>query len=330
MSPRKGPNSPLAGAVDLLPKTSSMSEREVAGSERNGTIELLRVVSACGIIWFHSEATPFRRIGFAGLVFFLIVSVLFQKRSAERSRGSIFFSKRASRLLVPWAAWFVIYGLLNLGTGKPFFRYTSGFFADLLCGPWIGLWFLPFSFVTAGLVYGLINSLRLPRLPIQFFTWAALSLLTLGAVSWLRASSSPAAPWAQWLQAAPSIPIGLAFACAAEDLAKSRTVLSLFQASVLVACIPLYFLDPGIAICYGLGSALVTIGLVFKSRLSPPVGRLSALCLGVYLIHGAVMSAFKIVPWVTQHYLPWFILTTLVSFIAIALLRRMPWAQSIC
>jgi hypothetical protein len=36
------------------------------------------------------------------------------------------------------------------------------------------------------------------------------------------------------------------------------------------------------------------------------------------------MSGFKLVPWVTDHYLPWFILTVLVSFTVVALMRCVP------
>lgn len=145
------PSRPADHSCVSSPSPTDSRDRRVK-PERNDTIELLRVVAACGVIWFHMETTPFKSVGYSGLVFFLIVSVVFQMGAAERGLWHGFFRRRASRLLVPWAAWFVIYGLLNLVKGKVLFPYSSGIVPDILAGPWIGLWYLPFSFISACLV----------------------------------------------------------------------------------------------------------------------------------------------------------------------------------
>lgn len=137
------------------------------------------------------------------------------------------------------------------------------------------------------------------------------------------------APWAQWLHAAPSLPIGLALACALQNLPASIWKVIAFQASLLISCILLFPIDSGMAISYGVGSLLVTAGFVFNRRLSRRVGQVSAMCLGVYLVYGAVLSGLKVVPFVTQHNLPWFFCAALVSFALVILLRRMPYLENI-
>lgn len=291
---------------------------------RNDWIELFRVVAACGVIWFHLDTTPGKSVGLAGLVFFLLIGVIFQRRSVNHGSGGDYFRKRATRLLVPWAAWFVIYGLLNLVRGKTLFPYSSGIVADLLTGPWIGLWYLPFSFASACVVYGAVKLLRRVPLNIQVVSYFLVSILSLVLVSRVRTSTLLLAPWAQFLQAAPSVPIGFAFIAALEFLPKSFWMLLVLQGVLLMTCGYVHGTDPGLAVSYGLGTLLVSAGFAFEHRLTLPVGVGSSLCMGVYLIHGVVISSFKLVPWVTQHYFIWFVLTVFVSFMAVALMRRMP------
>jgi fucose 4-O-acetylase-like acetyltransferase len=291
---------------------------------RNDTIELLRIVSACGVVWFHMETTAFKRVSFAGLVFFLVISVVFQRESAKREKAHVYFQKRVTRLVFPWMVWFAIYGLLNLVRGKELLPYSSEILPGILAGPWIGLWYLPFSFISAGLTYGLLRLLKLTDPILELFVWGALSVIGLVTVSVVRSSHTMDAPWAQWLHAAPSIPVGMALACATRSITHYRQKLCLLQAALLVACVSLYRIDPGTALSYGIGTLLVSGGLAFSAQLPPLVGRLSELCMGVYLIHGAVMAAAKVLPMVTQYSWTWYTFTILVSFCLIAVVRRVP------
>ncbi|MFT3868867.1 MAG: acyltransferase [Nibricoccus sp.] len=295
--------------------------------ERNDTIDLLRIISACAVIWFHLGVLPQRRVAYAGLVFFLIIFVFFQKGSTQGLNPKAFFQKRVSRLLMPWAAWFVIYAVLNIVTGKRLFPLTSGFIDNILAGPWIGLWYLPFSFASACVTYVLSK----PHDKLPPYTRVAVPVivahLTLFAAAFIRTSGFYEAPWAQWLQAAPSLPIGLAMASAVTLGAQSNRVLIAIEATIIITCAYLHHIDPGMGISYGVGSALVVVGLLFKRQLSPQIGPISTLCLGVYLIHGVVMAAFKLIPWIHQHDLVWFALTTVVSFLAVAVIQKIPYLQ---
>lgn len=293
-------------------------------SERNGTIELLRIVAACAVIWFHFDNAPLRRVGYAGLVFFLVTSVVFQRNTAARTSSNVFLRKRATRLLIPWGGWFLIYGLFNFLTNKPPFPYTSGIIQNILCGPWIGLWYLPFSLVSAIVVYSLVRKGSPGSDQLRFIVFASLSLLTLIAISLIRTSTAVVVPWAQWLQAAPSIPLGLGLAYASQAQHGSSKKIVIFQIGILITCACLYSIDPGTALSYGIGTLLVTCGLVLKRNMHAWVTKLGSLCLGAYLIHGAVMSGLKLIPWVPQHLGLWFIATTIISFVATAVVSRTP------
>src|SRR5689334_12933810 len=94
-----------------------ISEKE-SRKELNDTIELLRLIASLGVIWFHMESVPFKLVGFAGLVFFLMTAAIFQAGGAQREKWIPYLRKRAFRLLIPWVAWFAIYAVLNIATGK--------------------------------------------------------------------------------------------------------------------------------------------------------------------------------------------------------------------
>lgn len=305
-------------------ETPSLVKAAGVKPERNDTIELLRILSACGIIWFHMETTPWKRVGYAGLVFFLVIGVVFQQQSSQRSLWKDYLLKRANRLLVPWAAWFLLYGILNLVRSRPFYPSELGIPGGILAGPWIGLWFLPFCFAAACCVFAisLLFAQVAPRL--QFLIFSMVSMVVFLAVCGMRVQVALPAPWAQWLQALPSIPIGLAFACSLTANPPSNLMVIAFEAALLAACGASYGSDPGMAISYGIGSLLAIVGLLCPATLSPLVGKASALCLGVYLIHGAVISGFKFFPWLMYHYFVWFLATALVSFVVVAAMRRVP------
>lgn len=259
----------------------------------------------------------------AGLIFFLIVGVIFQKRAAGRGSAPDYFRKRAARLMIPWVAWFVIYGLLNWVSGKNIFPHSSGVVANLATGPWIGLWYLPFSFVSAGVVYAGVRLFGRFSVKVQLLSWLAFSMVAIVVASKIRSSTSLVAPWAQYLQAAPSIPVGFAFASAVVQRPCSRRRLALLEGGLLLACGSVCLMDRALSISYGLGSVLVAVGFAFGRRLTWPIGAVSSLCLGVYLVHGAVMSGFKLTP-IAQQPLLWFFLTVAGSFALVVLMRRVP------
>ena len=109
----------------------------MAHHPRNGSIDILKLLGAFGIILFHSGA-PYASVGLAALPMFVMLLVYFGVRSP--------FASTANRLLKIWVIWSAIYAGLKLAQGV-----ISGTKFELEFEPWmvwtgtsIHLWFLPF------------------------------------------------------------------------------------------------------------------------------------------------------------------------------------------
>lgn len=115
---------------------------------RNATLDYARLLAAFGIVLFHANA-PGHAIGYAALPFFLMLLLCLAWPAAQRDDFGRYVCNRATRLLVPFAVWSGIFGLLKLAevllTGV---SLGSEFKPSmLLTGPAIHLWFLPFAYV---------------------------------------------------------------------------------------------------------------------------------------------------------------------------------------
>jgi fucose 4-O-acetylase-like acetyltransferase len=282
-----------------------------------GLIEVFRIVAACGVVWFHLEGAPGRRVGFAGLVFFLTVTVLFQARSHEQQKVNDYLQRRSLRLLVPWGAWFLIYLLVGVAKGKAPVP-TEVSIEWVLSGPWIGLWFLPFAFLSGLLVHAAVAGLSGLAEIRRGALCEIVAVLSFVAACLIRENYYADAPWAQWIQAFPSIPIGIAISC---NLGRPSRIL-IFQTVILSLCIAFYSTDRGMSISYGIGILFVSAGVCIKYDAPSLVFTLSALCLGVYLLHGIVMSALGLIDSVREKYALHFFATAIISFILVAIGRR--------
>jgi hypothetical protein len=107
---------------------------------RFGCIEPLRVVAILGVIWFHIDGLPHRRVAFSGLIVFVLLTTVLGCFAAQNSGFFVFLGKRAQRLLVPWGVWFGVYFALNLIIGRPGLPSSPDPVSAILAGPWIGLW----------------------------------------------------------------------------------------------------------------------------------------------------------------------------------------------
>ena len=85
-------------------------------AQRDPLIDGLRFVSAIGIVWFHAHA-PGATFAYAGLSLFLIMTFYFESRRSIPKP----LPRAAYRYLVPWAFWFLFYGVERLVRLKTFF-----------------------------------------------------------------------------------------------------------------------------------------------------------------------------------------------------------------
>lgn len=148
-------------------------------NQRNGSIDLLRLVAACVIVLFHAHAPGEQFMVPAVAAFTAIAS--YNACAATIPLDLVNFGRKARRYLQPFAIWFLIYLALRLADG-----WISHETIATTLGSWLPpagtmhqLWFLPFAFGIAcaapaiyqRLCIGLPSSLVFPLLLVFATSW---------------------------------------------------------------------------------------------------------------------------------------------------------------
>lgn len=178
-------------------------------SQRNHSIDLLRVVAAFGIVWAHmlmSESYS-ALLGYTALTVFLIMvpylSVTRQERREDRflAAGEHRPHIRIQRIIGPWLFWCLVYKL-------PFAYQQRDISAiaqlddpySLLVGPSIHLWFLPFILIASAIFFPITRAIKSPSALIAA-TLAA--VVVSSAVLYVHDTEAIPQPFAQWAFAMP-------------------------------------------------------------------------------------------------------------------------------
>lgn len=236
-------------------------------------VELLRLLSALGIVWFHCQVAG-AEVGYGGLVFFLIATVYFGGRAKP-------LKQRAMRLLLPWSIWMIFYGVINLATGRPLVSYADGFLSKLLWGTANHLWYLPFAFVCLVL----LDRLR----PLARTTWLATScgvaamLMLAQAETWREWSFSLGFPWATFVHALPAVLLGVFFS--GSDRLDKRLRWTLLSLIILACATTTSIPDQGVPYLVGVLAASVMLLPPNAALQKLDLSAISGLSLGIYLIH---------------------------------------------
>ena len=256
--------------------------------DRYAGVELLRVLSCVGVAVFHllpagqPAFAGARTIGYSGL--FALTAVMAGLAIPRRAQpASAVLKKRAARLLIPWLFWVAIFGGLMLVRrglrGSPLLADLRWF--DVLIGPRVHLWFLPFAFVTTVLIALAFRPAQRPG------PWAIL----------LAAASIPAAiaavqlgelglPWKLYVTAAPAVLLGLALGRAAEG--KDDTVwrcATCLAYAASAAGTALLSSEGQAAWAHSAAALAVVVCFSWRSAAPPWLAWAASLSLGVYLVH---------------------------------------------
>ncbi|MEN9306550.1 MAG: hypothetical protein RL173_482 [Fibrobacterota bacterium] len=282
-----------AGSVPANVDSEAMQEHPAAtgsanqptGAEKNirQEIEILRILSAFGIVWFHSG---FDRtgLGYSGLVVFLVISAYLavSRNAARRPLGQI-LSGRALRLMSPWAAWMVVYGIRNHFVDRHIIETDRGFFNGLLAGTHIHLWYLPFIFAISVGFDMVLPRVRRSGLAIGS---AVVAMALLATAQWWRPwAQTHGYPSVQYCHALAGIAVG-AFLGGVQNL--SRMVAALSLGGILAAAGYSFWLGvDGVGQTYFVGIAISATLLLWSPRLPRriDVRSISECMLGVYLVH---------------------------------------------
>ena len=289
---------------------------------RLDAIEWVRVAAASGVVWFHIPGGPFKQIGHAGLICFVLISVFFQAAGATRASFGSYSRKRIWRIVPPWLFWFGFYGLFNLVKGREFFPSSEGLVADLLTGTWIGLWYFPFILILSPVVYGLVKATSGWNPVAAAIGFLGLGILALWSYRFVPGSGVDRSPWLQWAHALPAVPLGLGLhSLTKSEGMKRRLALGLFLLAAEAACLFLWRSQPDLAVSHGLAVLAVSAGLSVRHPLVPWMTNLGHLCLGVYILHPALVTLFKRIAAVES--LPWLLFAVVLasSFAAAAVMR---------
>lgn len=149
-------------------------ETPPTGAPRLPALDALRLFGALGVIWLHTVKSPVLApaevLGRFGVPLFAAAAAFFCVDSALRKPRPwrAYVRSRAVRLLVPFAAWTLIYLALRAGLKPLLTAGASNVHLDwsaLYTGTAAHLWFLPFIFLAAVALDALVRATRARRSP---------------------------------------------------------------------------------------------------------------------------------------------------------------------
>jgi hypothetical protein len=122
-----------------------------ARSPRSAVIEALRVIGCVGVVMFHVNA-PWPRHVFPGSEMFMTLAVAFASMAAGKQAFARFARTRFFSLMVTWLLWWAFYAAYRsafaIHEGNALLSWLESPH-QMLSGPAVHLWFLPFAFVVA-------------------------------------------------------------------------------------------------------------------------------------------------------------------------------------
>lgn len=281
-------------------------------------IDLARFIAAFGVVAAHALASPRDWVGHLALALFLILTAFLAVQSAQRAGGSYAFLPRARRLILPWLVWSAFFRLLDMAiSDRPdrFQPLTDPW--SLLYGSYIHLWFLPF----VGLAMVLVGpAVRLITTPARLIV-AAVGLVVLTApLFWAHEAMGLPEPLPQWCFALPTYVLGLLMGIA---YPMGRAVVPM-GATLVMSLLALWLghLQPW---TWTLLVAVAGFELFWRLPVSGPwLKPLGQVSFGIYLVHPFFMLVvYKLLGGDVNRMLG-AVLAFLMSWAAVAVLRRWP------
>lgn len=252
--------------------------------DRIGSIDALRVLGAFGIVLFHVKA-PGAALGYAALPIFISLAVLFALASNRQTTTSW---QAMKRFLVPFAFWSLLYALLQTidGGTSPFAWFE---WSDLLTGPAIHLWFLPFIAISIPCCVALRSFLAQID-PTKL--WVVAGLGSLASFALLSSFTLPDGP-AQWVFGLPAVALGVAiWGSGSQDGAgHDMTGGVIFCSLCLVGALLIGFYHG--VLQYAVALPLILLALNLHLRLPVFVQNLVPFSLGIYLIHPVFIAVLS-------------------------------------
>jgi len=300
-------------------------------------IEVLRVLSAISIVYFHSMPVDnqSRKYGYIGLVIFLLISHILPVLKKESNLSFLqYIRKKSSRIILPFILWSIFYFFISV--------YIKGFsqainklsIVSFLYGTFYHLWYLPYIYFTSVFIYLIrrnswgksIENLRvIYLLLISIFVFLAQSSI----IYYFDLTS----PFIQWVTSVPCLLFSL---CVGKSLNDShsdiKTVPAFIPTSVLIVAIIALTeirINPQMKtyfISYGIGFAIFCLSFsmqMLSLKAIKIIQFLSNLTFGVYLIHPfIILVVMKL--YSTNNPEIMFLLTVIISFFMSYIIKQIP------
>lgn len=191
--------------------------------QRNGTIDIMRLVASAGIVWFHAHA-PGQMVSYSALSLFLVLLIVLPLDYPNFDGFATYVGGRAVRLLRPWLIWSGIFAGLKAAQAFVEHRPVMSEFDSTMfvMGTETHLWFLPFGFVCSVGAFAVARATsRNSRFPFAVACVLAVLLTPAGSLAKIGGLSSPLAEWAYGLSA---VAFGMAIHFAHADQRKLKLV----------------------------------------------------------------------------------------------------------
>lgn len=247
--------------------------------EFNPLVEVLRLLSAFLIVWFHSGISWGKELSYSGLIVFVLLTTYY---STISNKIGLRIYSRSLRFLVPWMFWSVTYGFGEVFLGNSFFRFNDNLFEQLLVGNYFHLWYLPFIYFIL-IILDVLRGLGNYRL-IAGFVYLVSLMYFIFAEYWRPFSLGLTLPLPQYFQAIGAVFIGFYWGVF------SRGGYGLWQMTgilILLCVILLHVNINGVGIPYAVGVVLVIAALIMRVEFKniKKLKVLSDCAFGIYLIH---------------------------------------------
>jgi hypothetical protein len=302
----------VLGRTESAPALVSVPLERVAG------IDLLRILAAVGIIWFHMEGAPHREIAYAGLPVFLLIFFSLVTRQSPARTTAEFVSRRWQRLLKPWLFWSLVYGSCRLAKAAATADWHSLHEILSVHTLFIGTWSIcgTCPMPSPGLLLHVLNR-RIAavdsdaqragptraRLASGLRAWGGLSWSGRGhrgvSSRWRRAAHGRACatpPLPQWEFGLATVPLGLAVGRALSVPSRRAQVWLLLMIAGATLGASALLISLGLrstSVPYSLAVVLVCLAYLWPVRSNAFISAVAPLTFGIYLIHPLVIYGLK-------------------------------------
>ncbi|MCI5116675.1 MAG: hypothetical protein D3913_01655 [Candidatus Electrothrix sp. LOE1_4_5] len=248
-------------------------------------VEIFRILSAFGIVWFHSGMETGRSIAYGGLIFFSIVTTYFATIS---TRTHSFFN-RLERVVIPFFLWGIFYGVINLLFKGSVFPEHYMLLSKILASPSIHLWFLPFIFLS----HVIVDNFKQVMSREWFATMIGVTVIILISTAPIWRGFDYYRPLGQYAHVLPAVLIGIFFGGIRNIRDNIRVIVNIgIFISIMVMTI---MHQSGVGITYLVGMIpciFLFVGHTINNNDSF-LFKISSATFGVYLLHPFALKVLR-------------------------------------